>query len=89
MSRFLKILKGETELTIPDNPPDIIPVNSIPCEVMRVGQEFTDVVADGEMELTDLLKVCGYKAGYVMYGFPVPHKGKFIYEVRRGIPRLD
>ncbi len=90
MSRISDIEQGVVRIIpIDPNPPDIVPVESIPCKILHIGKDFTDVATDGEMEISDLLKVCGYKAGYIMDGYPVARGKKFIYEVRRGIPRLD
>lgn len=90
MSKFSDILQGVKRIIpIDKNPPDIVPVTSIPYEFLHISDDFTDVVTDGEMGIDDLLKVCGYKAGYIMDGYPVPYGKKFIYEVWRGIERLE
>lgn len=87
MTRISDIQQGKVELTIPDNPQDILAVQSIPYEIIRTSENFKHVLADGIMTEKDLLAACGYKAGYVL--FEQPYDGKFIYEVRRGILRLD
>ncbi len=85
MSRMSDIEKGIVR--IDDNQPFIVPVKSISYEIIRTSENFKHVLADGIMTEKDLLAACGYKAGYVL--FEQPYDGKFIYEVRRGIPRLD
>jgi len=85
MSKMSDIEKGIVR--IDDNQPFIVPVKSISYEIVRTSENFKHVLADGEMTEKELLKACGYEAGYVLFG--LPHDGKIIYEVRRGIPRLD
>lgn len=87
MSRFTDILQGVVHIKTDEHPPDIIPVESIPYKIDRTGENYKHIIADGEMTEADLLKACEYKAGYVLFG--IAYNGKIVYEVRRGIPRLD
>lgn len=89
MTKITDITQGIIRLIpIEANPADIIPVQSIPYEVEK-HDNFSHVYADGEMEIEELLKACGYKNGYIMGGFPIHHNKKFLYEVRIGNLLLD